>query len=197
MSDFVIDVKALRQSARQHMERGPITETYGADSKRVIEVLNDVLATEIVCYLRYKRHHYAAKGINSSSIADEFLEHANEEMQHADWVAERITQLQGEPDFNPGGLLTRSHAEYVEGNSLTDMIKEDLVAERIAISSYQEISRWLGEGDPTTRDIIKKILAVEEEHADDLLTLLEDMGEKTSEKSGAFDRSDAKAGSRI
>lgn len=180
MSDFVIDVKALRKKARAHIDQGPITDTYGCDRKRVIEVLNDVLATEIVCYLRYKRHHYAAKGINSGAVAAEFLEHANEEMQHADWVADRITQLQGDPDYNPAGLLTRSHAEYVEGATLVDMIKEDLVAERIAISSYQEIARWLGEGDPTTGDLIKRILAVEEEHADDLLTLLEEMGEKAA-----------------
>ena len=167
------------------MEQGPVTETYGADRERVLAVLNDVLATELVCYLRYKRHYYCAQGIDSGNVRAEFLEHANQEMEHADWVAERITQLQGEPDFNPAGLATRSHAEYVEGTTLAEMIKEDLVAERIAISTYQEITRWLGEGDPTTRDLIKRILAVEEEHADDLLTLLQVMGHSGKLDTGA------------
>jgi bacterioferritin len=173
MSDFLTDVQTLRDRAREHMSSGPITESYGADRDRVLAVLNEVLATELVCVLRYKRHYYMARGINSGPVADEFLQHAGEEQGHADLVAERITQLQGEPDFNPATLVARSHAEYVEGDGLEDMIKEDLVAERVAITSYQEITRWLGDGDPTTRRMIEGILAVEEEHADDLLNLLE------------------------
>lgn len=175
MSDFLSDIETLRRNARRQIEKGPITESYGADRERVIEVLNQVLATELVCTLRYKRHYYMAKGLNSGPIATEFLQHANEEQGHADMVAERITQLQGEPDFDPATLTTRSHAEYKEGDGLIDMIKEDLVAERIAITSYQEITRWLGDGDPTSRRVIEEILAVEEEHADDLLNYLEDM----------------------
>jgi bacterioferritin len=175
MSDFLTDVQTLRERARAQIERGPITEAYGADRNRVISVLNEVLATELVCVLRYKRHYYMAQGLNSGPVADEFLQHANEEQGHADMVAGRITQLQGAPDFNPATLVSRSHAEYVEGNSLLDMIKEDLVAERVAIASYQEITRWLGDGDPTTRRVIEEILAVEEEHAEDLLTFLENM----------------------
>lgn len=175
MSDFLTDVKTLRERARAEIEKGPITEAYGADRDRVIQVLNEVLATELVCVLRYKRHYYMAQGLSSGPVAGEFLQHANEEQGHADLVAQRITQLQGEPDFNPSTLTERSHAEYKEGDGLVDMIKEDLVAERVAIASYQEIVRWLGEGDPTTRRMIEEILAVEEEHADDLLNLLEDM----------------------
>ena len=175
MAEFLTDVTTLRDRARREIENGPITEAYGADRARVIEVLNQVLATELVCTLRYRRHYYMAKGLNSGPIAAEFLQHANEEQGHADVVAERITQLQGEPDFDPATLTSRSHAEYKEGTGLVDMIREDLVAERIAIASYQEITRWLGDGDPTTRRVIEDILAVEEEHADDLLTFLEDM----------------------
>ncbi len=175
MDEFVSDLQKIRENARQHIDQGPITDAYGADIKRVINVLNEVLATELVCVLRYKRHYYMAQGINSGPVAQEFLQHANEEQGHADAVAERIVQLQGEPDFNPATLVTRSHAEYVAGNSLTEMITEDLVAERIAIASYQEIVRWLGDGDPTTRRVMEQLLAVEEEHADDLSTLLEQM----------------------
>lgn len=173
MTGFLTDVKTLRERARAEMGRGPITEAYGADRERVIAVLNEVLATELVCVLRYKRHYYTAQGLDAGPVAAEFLQHANEEMQHADLVAKRIMELQGAPDFNPDGLAARSHSEYIEGDSLTDMIKEDLVAERVAIASYQEIVRWLGDGDPTTQDVIKTILAVEEEHADDLLNLLD------------------------
>lgn len=175
MGDFVTDVETLRRNAREHMDKGPITESYGADRDRVIGVLNEVLATELVCVLRYKRHYYMAEGINSRPVADEFLQHANEEQGHADMVAERIVQLQGEPDFDPATLVDRSHSEYAPGKGLVDMIREDLVAERIAIASYQDIVRWLGDGDPTTRRVIEEILAVEEEHADDMLTLLEEL----------------------
>jgi bacterioferritin len=169
------DIETLRRRAREQLEQGPITDTYGADRERVVQVLNEVLATEVVCWLRYKRHYYMASGLNAGPVAAEFLEHATQEAQHADMVASRITQLRGEPNFDPEGLASRSHAEYVEGSSLVDMVKEDLVAERVAISSYQEIVRWLGNDDPTTRGVIEQILAVEEEHADDLVSLLEEL----------------------
>jgi len=154
------------------MESGAVTENYRADRKAVIKVLNEALATEIVCILRYKRHYYMAEGINAESVKAEFLQHAAEEQQHADWIAERITQLNGEPNFNPEGLATRSHAEYKEGHGLIDMIKENLVAERIAIESYSEIVRWLGNDDPTTRRLVEEILKMEEQHADDMANLL-------------------------
>ena len=175
MSEFLTDVETLRRNARAHMDDGPITAAYGADRARVVAVLNEVLATELVCVLRYKRHFYMADGLNSSPVAQEFLQHANEEQGHADLVAARIVQLQGAPDFNPATLVERSHAEYAPGTDLVDMIKEDLVAERVAIASYQEIIRWLGSDDTTTRRMLEDILAVEEEHADDLLTLLQQM----------------------
>jgi bacterioferritin len=175
MPEFLSDIETIRARARDNIERGPITETYGADRKRVIEVLNQVLATELVCVLRYKRHYYTATGINSGPVADEFLQHANEEQQHADMVAHRIVQLGGEPDFSPEGLATRSHSEYDASSDLLEMVREDLVAERIAISSYQEIVRWLSDGDPTSRRVIEEILEKEEEHAEDLLTILERM----------------------
>ena len=148
---FLSDVKELRRRARQHIENGAVTEGYGADPKKVVAVLNEALATEIVCVLRYKRHYFMAQGIHAQAVAQEFLEHANEEQGHADRIAERITQLGGAPDFNPEGLATRSHSEYVEGNSLIDMIREDLVAERVAIESYGEIVRFLGDRDITSR----------------------------------------------
>lgn len=176
MSEFLTDIETIRARAREHLEDGPVTGTYGADREKVLEVLNTVLATEIVCVLRYKRHYFTATGINAGPVAAEFLEHANEEQGHVDDVALRIVQLGGSPNFDPDGLHVRSHAEYDESESLTDMIREDLVAERIAIQSYQEIVRWLGDGDPTTRILIERILAVEEEHADDLLGLLAEYG---------------------
>jgi bacterioferritin len=175
MGQFSTDVKKIRERARKHIEAGAITEGYKANREQVTKVLNDVLATEIVCVLRYKRHYYMAQGISSDSVKAEFLQHANEEQQHADWVAERITQIGGEPNFNPEGLATRSHSEYKPGDSLTDMIKEDLVAERIAIESYSEIIRWLGNDDPTSRVLIEQILKMEEEHANDMLDLLAKM----------------------
>ncbi|HEV8254798.1 MAG TPA: ferritin-like domain-containing protein [Vicinamibacteria bacterium] len=170
--EFLSDIKTLRERARQHIERGAVTENYKADRNTVIRLLNEGLATEIVCVLRYKRHYFMARGIHAQAVAMEFLEHANEEQAHADQIADRIVQLGGEPNFNPDGLLTRSHAEYVEGDSLVDMIKEDLVAERIAIESYSEMARYFGDDDPTTRRLIEGILAMEEKHADDLATLL-------------------------
>ena len=172
MDKFLTDVKKLRDNARKNMAKGAVTDGYKADVQQVLKVLNDVLATELVCVLRYKRHYYTAQGINADSVKAEFFQHANEEQQHADWVAERITQLGGEPDFNPKGLAERAHAEYVEGKNLVDMIKEDLVAERIAIQTYSEIIRWLGDGDPTTRILIEQINKMEEEHANDMLDLL-------------------------
>ena len=172
MNDHLTDVMTLRANARAHIEEGPLTADYSADRQRVIAVLNEALATELVCVLRYKRHYYMAEGINSAPVAAEFLQHAAEEQDHADRIAARIVQLQGEPDLDPATLLARSHAEYVAGNGLTDMIKEDLVAERVAIESYSEIIRWLGDGDISTRRLLEGILAVEEEHADDLLTFL-------------------------
>jgi bacterioferritin len=175
MSEFVSDLKKIKERARAHMEQGAVTENYKADLKAVIKVLNDVLATEIVCVLRYKRHYFMAAGINSDGAKAEFLQHANEEQQHADWIATRITQLNGEPNFNPEGLSSRSHSEYAEGTDLTSMLKEDLFAERIAIESYAEIARWLGNDDSTTRKMIEDILKMEEEHAEDLKSLLEKM----------------------
>ena len=175
MSDFLTDIKTLRERAREKIEEGPITSSYGADREKVIEVLNEALATEIVCVLRYKRHYFMADGLNAGPVAAEFLQHATEELGHADEIALRITQLQGAPNFNPEGITDRSHAEYVEGTTLVEMIKEDLVAERIAIESYSEIIRWLGDNDPTTRRLMEDILAVEEEHADDLLSFLADL----------------------
>ena len=172
-NSFLTDISEIRRRARQHIEDGAVTDSYKGDRKTVLRVLNEALATEIVCVLRYKRHHYMARGIHSQAVAEEFLEHAAEEQEHADQIAERITQLDGEPNFNPEGLLTRSHSEYVEGESLVDMIKEDLVAERIAIESYSEIIRYLADNDPTSRRLMESILAKEEEHADDMKTLLE------------------------
>jgi bacterioferritin len=171
-NEFMTDIKTLRERARRHIEQGAVTEGYRADRETVIRLLNEALATEIVCVLRYKRHYFMASGIHAQAVAAEFLEHANEEQAHGDQIAERITQLGGQPNFNPEGLLTRSHAEYVEGETLLDMIKEDLVAERIAIDSYAEIVRYIGDGDPTTRRMMEGILAAEEEHADDLANLL-------------------------
>jgi len=175
MQEFLTDVETLRKRARENIERGPVTDTYGADRERVIAVLNDVLATETVCVLRYKRHYFTAQGINAGPVADEFLQHANEEQGHADSVAARIVQLGGEPDFSPDGLATRSHSEYDASTDLLTMVREDLVAERVAVESYQEIIRWIGDGDPTTRRLMESILEVEEEHAEDLLSILQNM----------------------
>ncbi|PYS35732.1 MAG: bacterioferritin [Acidobacteria bacterium] len=173
---FLTDIKTLRERARRHIEKGAVTEGYSADRETVIKLLNEALATEIVCVLRYKRHYFMASGIHAEGVAAEFLQHANDEQGHADQIAARIVQLGGEPNFNPDGLLTRSHAEYVEGETLIDMIKEDLVAERIAIDSYRDMINYFGNDDPTTRRLMESILAVEEEHADDLVNLLSELG---------------------
>lgn len=166
------DVRTLRERARRHIEGGAVTEGYGANREQVLKLLNEALATELVCALRYKRHYYMAEGPQSDAAAAEFLEHAKQEEEHADRIAARIVQLGGEPDFSPDTLTARSHAEYVAGNNLVEMIKEDLVAERIAIDSYREMASFIGEGDPTTRRMIEEIMAVEEEHANDLSSLL-------------------------
>ncbi len=174
-TSFITDIETIRQRARKHIEDGALTEGYNADRDTIIKILNEALATEIVCVLRYKRHYFMARGINSEPVAQEFFEHANEEQTHADAIAKRIVQLGGEPNFNPEGLTGRSHSQYAEGNDLTDMIKEDLVAERIAIDSYREIVQYIGDKDPTTRRLMEDILAKEEEHADDMANLLTSM----------------------
>jgi bacterioferritin len=169
------DTGDLRARARRHIENGAVTEGYRADRGAVLRLLNEALATELVCVLRYRRHHFMAAGISADSVAMEFLAHANEEQMHADMIATRIVQLKGEPDFNPDGLTARSHAEYVEGHDLADMIKENLIAERIAIESYGEMIAYLGDKDSTTRRMLEEILAMEEEHADDMSSLLDGM----------------------
>ena len=169
------DIKTLRERARQHIEKGAVTSGYAADRENVIKMLNEALATELVCVLRYKRHYFMATGIHAAPVAAEFLEHATEEMSHADLIAKRTIELRGEPNFSPDGLAARSHAEYVEGDSLKSMIKEDLVAERIAIESYREMIAYLGDQDPTTHRLLEEILASEEEHAEDLSSLLAGM----------------------
>ena len=173
---FLTDIKTLRERARQHIEDGAVTQGYTADRETAVKILNEALATEIVCVLRYRRHHFMASGIHAEGVAAEFLQHSIEEQGHADEIAARIVQLNGAPDFNPAGLLSKSHAEYAEGETLLDMIKEDLVAERIAIDSYREMIQYFGNDDPTSRRMLEGILAVEEEHADDLVGLLENVG---------------------
>ena len=175
---FASDIDAIRKRARQDIEKGAMTAGYKADRATVVKLLNHALATEIVCVLRYKYHYYMASGIHSQAIKAEFLQHANEEQGHADLIAERITQLDGKPNLSPEGLATRSHSDYVEGEDIVDMIKEDLVAERIAIDSYREMIDYVGSADPTTRRVLESILAMEEEHAEDMNTLLEQLGKK-------------------
>ncbi len=169
---FLTDIQELRARARRHMENGAVTENYRADRKTVLRILNEALATEIVCVLRYKRHYFMASGIHAQAVAAEFLEHANEEQGHADLISDLIVQLGGAPNLSPEGMLSRSHSEYVEGKDLIDMIKEDLVAERIAIDSYREMAAFFGPFDATTRRMLEEIQAKEEEHADDLADLL-------------------------
>lgn len=176
MSDMhLTDVTTLRERARQNVQNGAVTEGYNADRQEVVRLLNEALATELVCVLRYKRHYFMATGLKASVAASEFLEHANQEAEHADKLAERIVQLGGEPEFNPDLLTRNSHAQYVAGNTLKEMVYEDLVAERIAIDSYREIIQYIGEKDPTTRRIFEEILAQEEEHADDMADILADL----------------------
>lgn len=177
-SSFLSDVTELRERARREIEEGAVTPGYKADREAVIKLLNIALATEIVCVLRYKRHYFMATGIHAQAVSAEFLEHANEEQEHADQLAVRIRQLGGAPNLNPEGLLSRSHTEYVEGESLTDMIRENLVAERIAVESYSEMIRYIGGDDSTTRRMLEVILAQEEEHADDMADLLVTFEEK-------------------
>jgi bacterioferritin len=172
---FLTDVQKLRERARQHIEQGAVTAGYRADRPTVIKILNEALATEIVCVLRYKRHYFMAMGTKAQVAAQEFLEHANQEQAHADQISKRIVELGGEPNLSPEGMLTRSHSEYVEADSILEMVKENLVAERVAIESYTEMIRYLGDDDSTTRRMLEEILAVEEEHADDLVSLLADL----------------------
>jgi bacterioferritin len=173
-NEFALDVETLRRQAREHMEQGPVTPAYEGSTAQVVSVLNDVLATELVCWARYQQHAIVCAGINRAQVAQEFTEHAGEEMQHALWAAERVTQLGGQPDFTPNTLTARAHTEYktFEDTDLVGMLKENLVAERIVIQSYQEVIRWLGDADPTTRRLLERILEQEEEHADDLNDLL-------------------------
>jgi bacterioferritin len=195
---FLSDIQEIRNRARQRIEDGPVTPDYALDKDQAIGILNEALATEIVCVLRYRFHYYMATGIHSTAVADEFLEHAKEEEEHADQIAERIKQLGGKPDMNPATLVQRSHSEYKEGTSLIDMIREDLVAERIAIESYREIIQFFGDKDPTSRTLMETILAKEEEHADDLADLLFAMGpgEDEPERLYAKDEVPGKAGAK-
>ncbi len=190
---FLTDIQELRARARRHIEQGAVTEGYRPDRDTVVRILNEALATEIVCVLRYRRHHFMAAGIHAKAVADEFLEHAIEEQGHADEIAERITQLGGEPNFDPQGLTTRSHSEYVAGTTLLEMIREDLIAERVAIESYTEMVRYIGGDDPTTRRMLEGILAKEEEHAEDMKNLLETVGQEESrgDRSGRAPQSKA------
>jgi bacterioferritin len=171
---FLVDVARLREQARREIDRGPVTDSYGADLDRVIDVLQEALATELVCTLRYRQHHHTARGMNAEPIAAEFLQHSIEELDHAERIAARIAQLGGAPDMDPSHLTGRAHSEYRTASSLREMVEENLVAERIAIASYTEVVAWLGTGDPTTRRMLEDILAVEEEHADDLVAMLDD-----------------------
>jgi bacterioferritin len=180
-------VEEIRRRARESIDCGAVTAGYDADRAKVVKLLNEALATEVVCVLRYKRHYFMARGIHAESVASEFQQHADQEMQHADQIAQRIVQLQGEPDFRPDSLAARSHAEYVEGRSLSDMIRQDLIAERVAIDSYREMIAYVGDKDPTTRRLLESILAVEEEHADDLVGLLE-VGDDQTPMDAANDR---------
>lgn len=169
---FAPNQDLIRTHARKRVEDGAVTEGYRADRLQVIEVLNQVLATEIVCSLRYRHHYYMAHGIDAEAVVNEFLEHAAQELNHADMVARRIVQLGGAPDMNPETLAARSHSEYVASASLQEMIRENLIAERVAIETYSSLVRWLGNDDPTTRHMIEQILAEEEEHAEELARVI-------------------------
>lgn len=172
---FLSDIKTLRERARQHIDQGAVTPSYGADKQVVLRLLNEALATELVCVLRYRRHYFSADGMLAEAVKKEFLVHAQEEQAHADQIAERIVQLGGEPNFDPEGLATRSHSEYVAGKTLVEMVREDLVAERVAIESYTEMIAWLQDKDSTTRRMLESILANEEEHAEELSSMLQKM----------------------
>jgi len=189
---FVSDIKAIQKRAREQIQKGAVTGGYLANRKQVVEILNEALATEIVCVLRYKRHYYMAKGIHAKSVAAEFLEHAGEEQGHADEIAARIVQLGGAPNLNPDGLASRSHSQYHDSDDLAEMLKEDLIAERIAIDTYRDIIIYLGNDDPTTRRMMEAILANEEEHAEDLSTLLENLGHAGIESGGEDKKSKSK-----
>jgi bacterioferritin len=169
---FVTDITAIRKRAREKLEKGAITDNYGGDVDTAIALLNEAVATEIVCVLRYKYHAVAAAGIASESVKEEFAQHAKEEEQHLDWIAERINQLGGKPNMNPDGITTRAASQYAEGENLVDMIRENLVAERIAIEHYRDLIRYFAEKDPTTRTLLERVLAQEEEHANDMHDLL-------------------------
>ncbi len=178
---FISNIEQIRQQARQKIEDGALTPDYQLNPEEAISILNEALATEIVCTLRYRFHYFMATGIHSKAVAAEFLEHSNEEQEHADRIAERIKQLGGKPEMNPAVVAKTSHTDFTEGSTLSEMLKENLIAERIAIETYREIVGYFGEKDPTSRRMIEDILAVEEEHADDLADLLfatEPNGEK-------------------
>ena len=174
------DVQTIREQARRHVEEGAVTESYAANKEKILQLLQEALSTELICVLRYRHDYFMAKGLASKAAADEFLEHANEELEHADRIAERIVQLGGEPNFEPSSLAGRSHSEYRTGKTLEEAIRENLVAERIAIDSYREIIQYIGDSDPTTRRLMEEILEVEEEHADDLADLLPGAGTNPS-----------------
>jgi bacterioferritin len=193
---FVSDIQKIRDRARQMIEDGPVTQTYGLDRQQAINVLNEALATEIVCVLRYRFHYFMATGLHSPAVAEEFLEHSNEEQEHADSIATRIKQLGGKPEMNPEIISGKSHSQYIEGSSLTEMLKEDLIAERIAIDSYREIIRFFGEKDPTSRILMESILAKEEEHADELADLLFAVNPEETEESRPLYSKDEEKGRR-
>jgi bacterioferritin len=170
--DEGLDIAAIREAAK-NLDDGPVTAGYQGKREEVLAMLNGALATELVCVLRYRRHYHTASGLKNSAAKAEFLEHAQEEQEHADWLAERIVQLNGEPNFNPEGLTERSHAEYDDSTNVQKMIRANLIAERVAIESYRQMIERIGDSDPTTRQLLVKIMAVEEEHADDLRDMLD------------------------
>jgi len=184
MPHFVKDVEDIRRRAASKMEEGAVTDSYKGDVNKTIEILNEALATEIVCVLRYMHHYFMATGVHAKGVADEFKEHADAEREHADMLAERIQQLGGKPDFNPRSLLERSVSQYIEGETLADMIREDLIAERIVIEVYQEMIRYFSNNDPTTRVILEQLLKDEEEHASDLADLLYITNPETGKSEG-------------
>ena len=184
MPTFTADVEEIRKRARQKIDEGPLTAAYKGDVNKTVQILNEALATEIVCVLRYMHHYFMATGVHAMSVRDEFKEHADAEREHADRIADRIQQLGGKPDFNPKSLLERSASQYVEGSDLAEMVKEDLVAERIVIEVYSEMIRYFGDNDPTTRVLIEQILRDEEEHASDLSDLLYVVDPQTGKTEG-------------